>query len=53
MVFKAYRRFCDPKKLSKRVKELLRALHTHTACFPGAPLAAYTWKGGQRKEKGN
>ena len=40
-------------KSQYRVKELLRALHTHIACFPAAHLVAYTWKGGQRKEKGN
>ena len=53
MAFKVYERFCDPKKLRNRVKELFRALHTHIVCFPGAHLVAYTGKGGQRKETGN
>ena len=29
MAFKVYERFCDPKELRNRVKELLMALHTH------------------------
>lgn len=53
MAFKVYERFCDPKKLRNRVKELFRALHTHIVCFPGAHLVVYTGKGGQRKEIGS